>query len=58
MRGEPTMLAHQGNQNNNSIGQFWARDFLLLPGTGGPRGLPWLDADFTRHVTSGVVTHS
>jgi len=33
MRCEPTMLSHQGNQNNNSLGQFRTGEILRLPVT-------------------------
>jgi hypothetical protein len=32
MRDEPTMLSHKRNQNNNSLGETWARAIQQLPG--------------------------
>jgi hypothetical protein len=32
MLGKPTMLSHQRNQDNNSLGQSWALASQQLPG--------------------------
>src|SRR3981189_3975949 len=58
MRDEPTMLAHKGSQNNNSLPRSRPRAIQQLPGNrwlpGRDMGPAWLDADFARHVTSGL----
>lgn len=57
MPGEPTMLSHCGYQNNNSLGQSQnSQPALAIRILAGFRRA--VDADFARHVTSRLVTHS